>query len=263
MTRSLVPAAPRPACSSPLRWRRACPRRLRRRARPRPVAVRLAAADAAAARARRRLAAGRVRTRSSAPSRVRRRCRAASTASPATSAGVYDSADHGDAGGGRARDRRRRDAVGRRVLGLAARVGHRRGDARAPRSRSTCCRGSASTSAPSTCGSSAASAAHVHQVLIENIRDVHVEQTEVGGLSAAPRPRQRHRAPQAAHADRYVAALPKTGAYSSRADVERGGHDRARWRRCVPKQRCDAGDADRDLKRALKRLRRDAAMRAA
>jgi hypothetical protein len=99
----------------------------------------------------------------------------------------------------------------------------------------------------------------VHQVLIENIRDVHVEQTEVGGLTlrhgrdnATVRIKLRMR-------DRYVAALPKAGAYSSRADVE---HVAAMIDERLVSLRAEAAmrpaDADRDLKRALKRLHRDA-----
>ena len=100
----------------------------------------------------------------------------------------------------------------------------------------------------------------VHQVLIENMRDATVEQQDVGGLSLR---HGRHNATvrlKLRLKDRHVAALPKTGASGGRADVEAVA---ARIEERLRSLRAEAAvrtkSADSDLRRALRRLRRNTA----
>jgi hypothetical protein len=100
----------------------------------------------------------------------------------------------------------------------------------------------------------------VHQVVVDNVRDVTIEQQDVAGLSlrhgrdnAIVRLKLRLK-------DRHVVALPKTGAYRGRADVEAVAaciEERLKSLRAEAAMR--PKDADSDLKRALRRLRRNMA----
>lgn len=100
----------------------------------------------------------------------------------------------------------------------------------------------------------------VHQVLIENIRDVAIEQADLAGptlrhgLRGAGTLRLKLRMK-----DRHVAALPKAGRASGRFGVEAV---EAYVRERLASLRAEAAmrpvDPDHDLKRALRRLRRAA-----
>lgn len=100
----------------------------------------------------------------------------------------------------------------------------------------------------------------VHQLLIENVRDASVEQQEVGGFSlrhgrdnATVRLRLRL-------TDRHVAALPKTGACAGRAAVEAvAAHIEQRLASLRAEAAVRRQQPDSDLKRALRRLRRNTA----
>lgn len=101
---------------------------------------------------------------------------------------------------------------------------------------------------------------NVHQVLIENIRDASIELADVSGLTlrhgrdnATVRLKLRMK-------DRFVAALPKTGAYAGRAAVENVvRHIDERLASLRAEAAVRPVDPDRRLKRALKRLHRDPA----
>jgi hypothetical protein len=60
----------------------------------------------------------------------------------------------------------------------------------------------------------------VHQVVLENIRDLSVEESEAERLHAAPRPAQPPGAPVGAHARQACVALPKTDAHAACDAVE-------------------------------------------
>jgi hypothetical protein len=102
-------------------------------------------------------------------------------------------------------------------------------------------------------------AGRVHQVLIENIRDVKVQQADVRGLTLRRGRDNAYVRLKVRMRDRHVAALPKTGAYSGRGDVELVA---AMIEERLASLRAEAAmrpvDPDLKLKRALKKLRRNA-----
>jgi hypothetical protein len=113
----------------------------------------------------------------------------------------------------------------------------------------------------------------VHQVVLENIRDLSVEETEVGGFTLRHGMHNRLARLQVRMKDRRVIALPKTDADSGLDAVEAVANhlrmrlqqlrDRERARRAARSAESVPADPeaaqDEDLQHALARLRRKAA----
>ena len=115
----------------------------------------------------------------------------------------------------------------------------------------------------------------VHQVLIENIRDVAMQESEVRGFTLRHGTRNRLARLQVRMADRRVVALPKTDAFSGLDDVEGvANHLRLRLQQLADRQALqrsqreasaaaqavanDPAKADAEIRRELRRLRKNA-----
>jgi hypothetical protein len=115
----------------------------------------------------------------------------------------------------------------------------------------------------------------VHQILIENIRDVTVQETEVGGFTLRHGTHNRLARLLVRMADKRVVALPKTDAYQGLDDVEGvANHLRLRLQQLADRQALqrseseataaaqaaanDPAKADAEIRRELRRLRKDA-----
>jgi hypothetical protein len=115
----------------------------------------------------------------------------------------------------------------------------------------------------------------VHQVLIENIRDVAVQETEVRGFTLRHGTRNRLARLQVRMADKRVIALPKTDAYSGLDDIEGvANHLRARLQQIAERQALrrsqseasaaaqaaanDPAKTDAEIRRELRELRKNA-----